>query len=151
MTVEALISKYRADSDVEYAEPNYIIKTTALPNDPGFPLIWALHNTGQTNGVLDADIDAVEAWNVTNGSRDIIIAVIDSGVAYNHPDLIGNIWTNTAEYSGKRGIDDDSNGYVDDIYGWDFIDNGGYPLDLNSHGTHIAGLVMNIQMRFMML
>lgn len=141
MTVEALISKYRADPDVEYAEPNYIIKMTALPNDPGFPLIWALDNTGQTNGVLDADIDAVEAWNVTNGSRDIIIAVIDSGVAYNHPDLTGNIWTNTAEYSGKTVFDDDSNGYVDDIYGWDFIDNDGYSLDLNSHGTHVAGII----------
>lgn len=141
MSVEQLISQYRADPDVEYAEPNYIIKKAALPDDPNFSFIWGLNNTGQTGGIIDADIDAVEAWDVTKGSRNIIIAVIDSGIAYNHPDLSGNIWINTAEQSGKSGIDDDGNGYADDIYGWDFIDNDGYPLDLNSHGTHVAGII----------
>ncbi len=141
MTMETLINQYRANPDVVYAEPNYIIKKAVLPNDPKFSLIWGLNNTGQTGGIKDADLDAVEAWDVTTGAEDIIVAVIDSGIAYNHPDLSCNIWTNAIEKKGKTNFDDDGNEYIDDIYGWDFIDNDGYPVDLNSHGTHIAGII----------
>jgi subtilisin family serine protease len=140
MNVEGAVKYYRQEPDVEYAEPNYIIKKTVIPNDTGFTNLWGLNNTGQTGGAIDADIDAPEAWNITTGSSNVVLAVIDSGVAYNHPDLAGNIWTNNDEVTGN-GIDDDGNGYVDDIYGWDFIDSDGYPVDLNSHGTHVAGTI----------
>ncbi|MBE0427175.1 MAG: S8 family serine peptidase [Nitrospirae bacterium] len=140
-SVEEVIQFYETDPDVEYAEPNYIVKKAVIPDDPGFINQWGLNNTGQTGGLINADINAIEAWDVTTGSESVIIAVIDSGVAYNHPDLAGNIWVNTLEQNGYPGIDDDRNGYVDDVYGWDFIDNDGYPEDLNSHGTHVAGTI----------
>ncbi len=140
MNVEGAVKYYRQEPDVEYAEPNYIIKKTVIPKDTGFTNLWGLNNTGQTGGAIDADIDAPEAWNITTGSSNVVLAVIDSGVTYNHPDLAGNIWTNNDEVTGN-GIDDDGNGYVDDIYGWDFIDSDGYPVDLNSHGTHVAGTI----------
>lgn len=141
MNVEEAVRYYRADPDVEYTEPNYIIKRAATkPNDTYFDDLWGINNTGQTGGTTDADIDAPEAWDITKGSGNIIIAVIDSGVAYNHPDLSLNIWTNTGEIAGNS-KDDDGNGYVDDIYGWDFIDNDGYPEDYDSHGTHVAGTI----------
>jgi len=125
---------------VEYAEPNYIVRKATIPNDPDFNMLWGLNNTGQTFGTVDADIDAPEAWDITTGSTNVIIAVIDTGVAYNHPDQNENIWVNTAEIAGN-GIDDDGNGYIDDIYGWDFIDNDGYPEDYEGHGTHVSGTI----------
>lgn len=142
VSVEEAIEYYSTDPDVEYAEPNYIVKRAAtIPNDSGFNNLWGLNNTGQTGGTPDADIDGPEAWDITTGSSNVIIAVIDSGVAYNHPDLSGNIWTNTGETSCTDGVDNDSNGYIDDCYGWDFIDNDGYPIDYESHGTHVAGTI----------
>ncbi len=141
VTVEEAINKLKSNPDIEYAEPNYIVKEAAIPNDTYFSYLWGLNNTGQTGGTTDADIDAPEAWDVTTGSSNIVIAVIDSGVAYNHPDLIDNIWRNTGETNCSDGIDNDSNGYIDDCYGWDFIDNDGYPEDYESHGTHVAGTI----------
>src|SRR4030042_329371 len=140
VSVEEAVKYYRANPDVEYAEPNYIVKRAAIPNDPGFINQWGLHNTGQTGGTINADIDAPEAWDITEGSGNIIVAIVDSGVAYDHPDLNGNIWINNDEVAGN-GIDDDGNGYVDYIYGWDFVDKDGYPVDYNSHGTHVAGII----------
>jgi len=134
------IAYYRSKPDVEYAEPNYIVRKAVIPNDSGFTQQWGLNNAGQTGGTIDADIDAPEAWDITAGSNNIVIAVIDTGVAYGHPDLAGNIWQNTDEIPAN-GVDDDGNGYVDDVYGWDFIDNDGYPEDLDSHGTHVAGII----------
>jgi subtilisin family serine protease len=140
VSVEQAIQYYRQDPNVEYAEPNYIVHATATPDDTSFSSLWGLNNTGQTGGAIDADIDAPEAWEHTTGSDDVIIAVIDTGVAYDHPDFADNIWTNAGEIPGN-GLDDDGNGYIDDVYGWDLIDNDGYPEDFNSHGTHVAGTI----------
>lgn len=139
--VEEAVRIYRNDPNVEFAEPNYIVKTCAIPNDPGYSLQWGLNNTGQTGGTPGADIHVQNAWDVTKGSNNIIIAVVDTGVAYDHPDLAGNVWVNAAELNGSAGVDDDQNGYIDDVYGWDFIDNDGYPVDYDQHGTHLAGII----------
>ena len=121
-------------------EPDRIITATTLPNDPSFSRLWGLHNTGQTRGVVDADIDAPEAWNVTTGSRAVVVAVIDTGIDYRHPDLAANMWRNPGEIPGD-GIDNDGNGFVDDVYGWDFANNDADPLDDEGHGTHVAGTI----------
>lgn len=144
MSVEDALEMYRQDADVEYAEPNYYRYPAAtIPNDSDFQELWGLNNTGQSvygnPGLSDADIDAPEAWDITTGSSDIIIAVIDSGVAYNHPDLRDNIWNNRDETI--NGKDDDQNGYIDDVRGWDFAENNKDPMDTNDHGTHIAGTI----------
>lgn len=141
VSVEDAIEYYKSYPDVVFAEPNYIVRTAAIPNDPGYNQQWALNNTGQFGGIAGADISAENAWEVTNGSESIIIAVLDSGVSYDHPDLKQNMWVNSAEINGRTGFDDDNNGYVDDYYGWDYIDNDGYPLDYNQHGTHVAGII----------
>lgn len=119
---------------------NYRVQLQATPNDPRFSEQWAWNNTGQTGGTADADIDAVEAWDVFVGSSNTIVAVIDTGVDYTHPDLAGNMWVNTDEVAGN-GIDDDANGYIDDIRGWDFANNDNNPMDDHSHGTHVAGTI----------
>ncbi|MFA4947635.1 MAG: S8 family serine peptidase, partial [Candidatus Krumholzibacteriia bacterium] len=140
MTVDEAINKYRGDPRVEYIEPNYVVTALdAIPNDPSFPLLWGLHNTGQTGGTPDADIDAPEAWQTATGNT-VVIGVLDTGVDYLHPDLAANIWTNTDEMPGN-GIDDDGNGYIDDVRGWDFVGDDNDPMDDYHHGTHCAGTI----------
>jgi subtilisin family serine protease len=130
---------------VKYAEMNGIIRASRTPNDPDFNLLWGLHNTGQSEGTADADIDAPEAWDIFTGSSDIVVAVIDSGVDYNHEDLAANVWINWDEYYGTPNVDDNDppNGYVDDIYGYDFVNDDDHdPMDDWDpiyHGTHVAG------------
>jgi len=140
MTVEEAIGLYSADPNMEYAEPNFIVSILATPNDPRFGELWGLHNTGQSGGTLDADIDAPEAWDTATGSSDVVVAVIDTGVDYTHEDLSANMWTNPLDTPGN-GIDDDGNGYVDDIYGIDTINNDSDPFDDNGHGTHVSGTI----------
>jgi subtilisin family serine protease len=125
---------------VSYVEPDFAIAPSALPNDPSFSRLWGLHNLGQSGGVADADIDAPEAWNTTTGSRSVVVAVIDTGIDYRHPDLAANVWTNPGEIAGD-GIDNDRNGYVDDVRGWDFDNDDADPMDDNGHGTHVSGTI----------
>jgi subtilisin family serine protease len=132
--------KYRKDPEVMWAEPNYKVSIDLLPGDPSFPQLWGLHNTGQTGGTADADIDAPEAWDLSTGSAEVVVAVVDTGVDYNHPDLAANIWVNSDEVAGN-GIDDDHNGYIDDVRGWDFYNKDNNPMDDNNHGTHCAGTI----------
>ena len=149
LTVAAAINALEAQPGVDYAEPNYLYEPLAIPDDPRFGDQWALLNSGQTiqsfPGVAGADISAPAAWDTSTGSREVKVAVIDSGINYEHPDLAANVWTNPGEAaSGEwaNGIDDDGNDLVDDLYGWDF-----YEDDANvrgggdGHGTGVAGIV----------
>ena len=136
MTVDEALEIYRSDLDVEYAEPNYLrYATGTIPNDTFFSNLWGLNNAG------DTDIDAPEAWDITTGNSNVVVAVLDSGVDYNHPDLAANIWKNQAELTGTPGVDDDSNGKIDDVRGWDFVDDDNDPIDSDDHGTHVTGTI----------
>ena len=125
---------------IELVQPNAKITTNAIPNDPSFPKLYALNNSGQTGGKFDADIDAPEAWDYTTGTGQTVVAVIDTGVDYNHDDLRANIWVNSGEIAGN-GLDDDGNGYIDDLHGYDFANNDSNPMDDNGHGTHVSGTI----------
>jgi len=125
---------------VEYVQPNIVLQSQATPNDTYFSSLYGQHNTGQTGGTADADIDAPEAWELTTGASSIVVGVIDTGVDWSHPDLVDNMWVNPGEIAGN-GIDDDGNGFIDDIYGYDFANNDGNPMDDNGHGTHAAGTI----------
>jgi subtilisin family serine protease len=141
LSTEEAVTLYKADPSVKYAEPNYLLTIQTIPNDFYFNYLWGLSNTGQTGGTPHADINASQAWDITNGSNNVVIAVIDTGVDYNHPDLSENMWVNLAEYSGAPGADDDGNGYVDDIYGINTYDHSSDPMDDHGHGTHVAGII----------
>jgi len=144
MTVESALQSVNGQPGVLYAEPDYEAQALAtIPNDPSFAQLWGMNNTGQGGGTPDADIDAPEAWDTATGSERVVVAVIDTGVDYTHADLAANIWTNPGEIPGN-GLDDDGNGFVDDVHGYDFINNDGDPMDdMNPiyHGTHCAGTI----------
>lgn len=127
------------DTRILAVEPNYLwYKCAKHPNDPYYldNSLWGLNNV-----VLDtADIGAPEAWDFTTGSKDIVVAVIDTGVDYLHPDLAANIWINSGEIPGD-GIDNDGNGFVDDVHGYDFFAYDADPMDADGHGTHVAGTI----------
>jgi subtilisin family serine protease len=131
------------DNTIQYLElrtnpqKNKLLST--IPDDEYFSLQYSLHNTGQTGGIPDCDIDAPEAWDLETGNSTVIIAFIDSGIDYTHPDLTNKIWNNLDEIPDND-FDDDGNGYIDDLRGWDFYDNDNDPLDENGHGTICAGI-----------
>lgn len=143
---ERAIYILKQNPNIEYAEKNGIYRTCEEPTDPEFYRQWPLHNegpSGPAEGTEDADIDAPEAWDIFTGSSDIVVAVIDTGVAYHHEDLSWNMWKNEDEIPDNN-KDDDYNGYVDDYYGWDFVNGDPWPMDDRSpvyHGTHCAGLL----------
>ena len=131
----------RGEPAVELAEVDRLV--AGATNDPWFPQQWPLHNTGQGGGTADVDVDAPEAWATTRGSAQVIVAVLDTGIDTSHPDLAPNIWRNPGETPGN-GVDDDRNGYVDDVHGWDFVANDATVYDSPTHdlhGTHVAGTI----------
>jgi len=140
-TVEQALQSYNQTAGVLYAEPDYQVRAEAtIPNDALFDQLWGMNNTGQTGGTPGADIDAPEAWDLSTGDQNVIVAVIDTGVDYTHEDLTNNMWMNPGEIPDNQ-IDDDGNGFVDDVYGYDFFNGDGDPMDDNDHGTHVSGTV----------
>jgi subtilisin family serine protease len=126
----------------EYVEPDWIVTTCQTPSDTAYlnGSLWGIRNTGASGGTAGIDVNATPAWAITPGSRDIIVGVIDTGVRYTHQDLKNNMWVNPGEIPAN-GIDDDRNGYIDDIHGMNGINNSGNPMDDNNHGTHCAGTI----------
>jgi len=140
------IARYRQSGHVAVVELDYWIEASTNPNDPSFTdgTQWHLNNIGQAGGLVDADIDAPEAWNIRNSvSNNIIVAVIDSGIRMSHQDLTNNLWINSGEIAGNA-LDDDGNGYVDDIHGINTVPltgTTGNPSDDYGHGTHVSGIL----------
>ncbi len=155
------ISDYvKGHPGIQYIEPNHSIVIFNAPNDPFFNRLWGLHNTGQLAGLSGADISILQAWEITTGSESTTVGVLDTGIDWTHEDLAENIWQNldedadgdgkVIEWNGSQwvmdegdlnGVDDDGNGYVDDIIGWDFVNNDNNPYDDNGHGTHVSGTI----------
>lgn len=152
--VESILSEIKSSDEVLYVEKEQTWNFKPMANlngevvqDAKFGEQWGLKNTGRntggwlSRGKAGEDINAEKVWGLTRGSKQVKIAVIDTGIDYNHPDLRANLDVNTEELNGQPGIDDDGNGYVDDIYGYDFANNDGDPLDGHGHGTHCAGVI----------
>ena len=143
--VEAELARLRLNPSVEFVEPNYPVKILALtnaifPDDFEFSKMYSLHNPGGDNAKTNADVKAPAAWRFTTGDKDVLVAVIDTGIDYLHEDLRENIWVNPGEVP-FNGLDDDENGFVDDYNGYDFVSYDSDPFDDNQHGTHVAGTI----------
>lgn len=134
---------YAANPFIEYAEPDIQVRIRSgrlEPNDPLFPQQWAQDNSGQAGGTPGSDVDGPEAWAIRTGAPNVVIAIVDTGLRLTHEDLALNLWTNPAEASGLDGLDDDQNGYIDDVHGINAVTGSGDPTDDNGHGTHVAGI-----------
>lgn len=129
LSVEQAVSLYSKSSEIEFAQPNYYYNLVLTPNDTRFSELWGM-----------TKISAPMAWDITTGSSNTVVAILDTGMKYNHEDLATNVWTNPGEIAGN-GIDDDGNGFIDDIHGYDFFFNDSDPLDEHGHGTHVAGTI----------
>jgi len=143
-TVEQARAVFAGNPEVEFAEPNYLVRAQALPGDSYFGQQWGLYNAGQVvsgyAGTPGADLDAPLAWDITTGDNAVVVAVVDTGCDLNHPDLAANIWTNPDEIP-NNGIDEDANNLIDDVHGWDFTDMDNDPQDVTGHGSHVAGII----------
>jgi subtilisin family serine protease len=126
-SVEAAAAAFERRSDVRYAQPNHRFHLALTPNDPSFAQLWGM-----------TKIDAPAAWDTRTDSSGVTVAVVDSGIDYTHPDLVDNIWQNDDPLGGG---DNDGNGYVDDLNGWDFATGVNDPMDDHGHGTHVAGTI----------
>jgi subtilisin family serine protease len=152
-SVREVVRELRSQPGVAVAEPDYLYALDASPpNDPDLSQEWGLADSGQshdiadapftpTTGLTGADANVLPAWDTTTGDPSVVIAVIDSGVDLTHPDLMPNIWVNTAEMAGTTGVDDDGNGFIDDVNGWDFVAGDNQPIPGHPHGTHVAGII----------
>ena len=147
-----LANELHGSPGVAFAHPNFVVNGWTASNDPVYGSQWNLHNTGQGGGTFDADVDAPEAWAVTSGSPDVVVAVLDTGIQLDHPDLADSIFVNAGEIPGN-GIDDDGNGWIDDVNGLDLggdlgstsqIEYDGDPnpaTEFDNHGTAVAGVI----------
>jgi subtilisin family serine protease len=141
LSVSGAWARFKAEKGIRFAQPNYIYRAQSVPNDSFFAYQWNMNNTGQVAGAISGvDIRALKAWGRTHGSTNIIVAVIDSGIRYTHEDLVANMWRNPGE-TPNNGIDDDHNGYIDDVHGIDVVNNDGDPVDTDGHGTFCAGII----------
>ena len=150
-TVPEKVAELQQNEAVAYAEPDSIVHLLGEPDDPDYlnGILWGMHNTGQSEGTEDADIDAPEGWAIRTDAPDIIVGMVDTGVRYTHEDIADNMWINPGEDgpdafgNSKRtnGIDDDENGYVDDVHGINAVMGTGDPFDDHGHGSHTAGTV----------
>ncbi len=136
----AIVAVMRETDLFVFAEETTIGFYHGIPNDSDFSQQWNMHNEGQSGGAVDADVDAPEAWDIQDGDPSVAIAILDSGTEWFHPDLANNIWENTGEIADNS-IDDDNNGFVDDIRGWDFDNDDNDPNGTFTHGTWVAGVV----------
>jgi serine protease len=140
MPVPEALALFRQHPAVRYAEPNHLVKALGVPNDSQLGELWGLWNTGQEGGTPGADIDAPLAWDLTTGSRQVVVAVIDTGIDYMHPDLAANMFRNEADCA-HDGVDHDGNGFPNDCFGIDTANGDSDPRDDHDHGTHVAGTI----------
>ncbi len=142
LKVEEALATLRSNRTVEYAEPDYVLSAARVPNEPRYAdgSLYHLYNWGQLGGTVDCDIDAAEGWDLAWDATPIVVSVLDTGTRVTHEDFAGNLWVNADEVPGN-GIDDDSNGYVDDVHGINARDGNGDLTDTFGHGTHVAGIL----------
>jgi subtilisin family serine protease len=151
---EVLLQRMEALRDsglFQYVEPDYVVRKALTPSDARFQdgTLWGLRNNGDAGGLVGADIDAVRAWDITTGSRNVIVGVIDTGVRYTHQDIAAQMWRNPGEIGpddegndkATNGSDDDGDGYIDNVFGINSINGTGDPIDEDGHGSHVAGTI----------